>query len=321
MGLFSKVHSGLSKTRENMFRNLRGAFGKGKLTEDTLENLEELLIGADISFEIVEEIVGSVRKRCLGMFLSNAELMSFMAEETKKFILEPKEIPQDNKPHVILIMGVNGVGKTTSIAKLANFYKSKGKKVLLAAGDTFRAGAIEQLDVWSQRVGVDIVKHQEKSDAAAVIYDAYEAAKSRGHDIILVDTAGRLHNKDHLMEEMKKIIRVLKKHDEALPHEVLMVLDGNVGQNAIPQAKAFNAVQALDGFIITKLDGTAKGGALISTNWELKIPVKWIGVGEGINDLIPFSPLEYAKGLFEDEEVDIPLEQQKVEGKFRGLEI
>ncbi len=192
---------------------------------------------------------------------------------------------------------------------------------MLAAADTFRAGAIEQLDIWAGRVGVDIVKHQEGSDAAAVAYDAYSAAKARGHDLLIIDTAGRLHNKDHLMEELKKMVRVLKKHDDALPHETLLVIDGNTGQNAIPQAKSFHQISPLDGFVVTKLDGTAKGGALISTNYEMKIPVKWVGVGEKMDDLIPFSPEAYVKGMFGNSELYIPLEQQEIEDKYKGLQI
>ncbi|MFC1584937.1 signal recognition particle-docking protein FtsY [Fibrobacterota bacterium] len=319
MNVFHKVRSGLAKTREKVTREIKGTIGKGKLTEETLEDLEALLISADIRYEATSEIIGEIRKKCLGADLSSENLLRDLEKITGQILVESPPIGHKILPHVILILGVNGVGKTTSIAKLAHFYKNLGKKVLVAAGDTFRAGAIEQLEIWCQRAGVEIVKHQEKSDAAAVVFDAYSAAKSRGHDIMIVDTAGRLHNKETLMEELKKIIRVLKKHRDNLPDETLLVIDGNTGQNALPQAMAFNQVHPLDGFVVTKLDGTAKGGALISINYEMKIPVRWIGVGEKLDDLIPFSKEEYVKGIFRDEEIEIPLEQQAVRDEYKGL--
>jgi fused signal recognition particle receptor len=202
------------------------------------------------------------------------------------------------KPHVLLMIGVNGAGKTTTIAKLAHHHRQAGRKVIVAAGDTFRAGAIAQLDTWAQRAGVDIIKHQEGADAAAVAYDAYAAAKARGHDVLIIDTAGRLHTKDNLMEELRKMLRVLKKHGDDVPHETLLVLDGNTGQNAIAQGQGFSAVARIDGLVVTKLDGTAKGGSLIPLTRAFKIPVRWIGVGEAMDDLVPFSRDAYVKGLF-----------------------
>jgi fused signal recognition particle receptor len=319
MNFFRKIRGGLAKTRNRVSREMKGVLGKGKITEETLENLESLLISADICYEVAEKIIDKIRQKCRGSDLSLEMLLKYLEDFSQEFLIENAPVEQNDRPHVILILGVNGVGKTTCIAKLAQYYKNHGKRVLVAAADTFRAGAIEQLEIWCQRAGVDVVKHQEKSDAAAVVYDAYSAAKSRDHDIMIIDTAGRLHTKENLMEELKKIIRVLKKHGEHLPSESLLVIDGNTGQNAIPQARAFNDLYPLDGFIITKLDGTAKGGALISINHEMKIPVRWVGVGEGLDDLIPFSKSDYVKGMFSEEEIEIPLKQQAVEGDYKGL--
>jgi len=319
MDFFKKIKAGLSKTRADVSKEIKGAVGKGKITEETLEDLESLLISADICYEVAAEIIQKIRKKCKGADLSGEMLVKYLEEFTSEFLIEDPQVEHKYRPHVILVLGVNGVGKTTSIAKLAYYYRKTGRKVIVAAGDTFRAGAIEQLEIWCKRAAVEVVKHQEKSDAAAVVYDAYSAAKARGHDIMIVDTAGRLHNKENLMEELKKIIRVLKKHGEHLPSEILLVIDGNTGQNAIPQAKAFNRLCPLDGFIVTKLDGTAKGGSLISINHEMKIPVRWVGVGEGLDDLIPFSKAEYVKGMFSDEEIEVPLEQQAIQGAYKGL--
>jgi fused signal recognition particle receptor len=321
MSLFKKIQSGLFRTRTKLSEEIKGALGEGKLTEETLEDLESRLITADICYEVASEIIEKIRVECTGKLLSSEKLLQYLQDYTHEFLIEPQPIEHNNRPHVIFVLGVNGVGKTTSIAKLANHYKKLGKKVLVAAGDTFRAGAIEQLKIWCERVDVDIVKHEEKSDAAAVVYDAYTAAKSRDCDVMIIDTAGRLHNKDHLMEELKKMVRVLKKHGEELPHETLLVIDGNTGQNAITQAKGFHKITPLDGFVVTKLDGTAKGGALISINHEMKIPIRWIGVGEGVEDLIPFSKADYVKSMFGEEDVAIPLEQQEIKESFKKLQI
>ncbi len=321
MNLFKKFQFGLSKTRQSVSKQIKGTLGEGKLTEETLEELEESLISADVCYEVASGITDRIRKESLGQMLSNEKLIGFLEKYTLEYVADPQKIDYKNKPHVILVLGVNGVGKTTSIAKLAAHHKAQGRSVLLAAADTFRAGAIEQLSVWSERVGVEIVKHQEKSDPAAVVYDAYEAAKSRGKDILIIDTAGRLHNKDYLMDELRKLVRVLQKHGEELPHETLMVVDGNTGQNATAQGKAFHKICPIDGFIMTKLDGTAKGGALISLYHEMKIPVSWVGVGEGVDDLIPFSAFSYVQSLFRETEIEIPLHQQEVQDKFKKLQI
>jgi fused signal recognition particle receptor len=298
MGFFNKIVAGLAKTRDSVLREIKGAFGKGKLTDEAIENLEEKLLAADIGYETTHLILEGVRKKARGLEIDQDQLLHFMAEVTRELL--PETIPTliTAKPHVLLMIGVNGAGKTTTIAKLAHHHRQAGRKVIVAAGDTFRAGAIAQLDTWAQRAGVDIIKHQEGADAAAVAYDAYAAAKARGHDVLIIDTAGRLHTKDNLMEELRKMLRVLKKHGDDVPHETLLVLDGNTGQNAIAQGQGFSAVARIDGLVVTKLDGTAKGGSLIPLTRAFKIPVRWIGVGEGMEDLVPFSRDAYVKGLF-----------------------
>jgi fused signal recognition particle receptor len=298
MGFFNKIVAGLAKTRDSVLREIKGAFGKGKLTDEAIENLEEKLLAADIGYETTHLILEGVRKKARGLEIDQDQLLQFMAEVTRELLPETAPMPMTAKPHVLLMIGVNGAGKTTTIAKLAHHHRQAGRKVIVAAGDTFRAGAIAQLDTWAQRAGVDIIKHQEGADAAAVAYDAYAAAKARGHDVLIIDTAGRLHTKDNLMEELRKMLRVLKKHGDDVPHETLLVLDGNTGQNAIAQGQGFSAVARIDGLVVTKLDGTAKGGSLIPLTRAFKIPVRWIGVGEAMDDLVPFSRDAYVKGLF-----------------------
>ena len=298
MGFFDKILQGLTRTRQTLSREVQAVFGKGKLTDEILEALEEKLLAADIGYDTVHLILEGVRKRARGREIDHTQLLAWMAEEAGNLLRESPPPRHESRPHVILFVGVNGAGKTTTVAKIAHHYAAEGKKVLLAACDTFRAGAISQLDTWAQRAGVEIVKHQEGSDAASVAYDAFAAAKARGHDILLIDTAGRLHTKDHLMEELRKLVRVLRKHDPALPHETLLVIDGNTGQNALPQFKGFGAASPLNGLVVTKLDGTAKGGAVLSLSREFDVPVRWVGVGEGLDDLIPFDRETYARGLF-----------------------
>ena len=299
MGFLSKIKSGLSKTRSSITNEVKSIFGVGKLTEEMLDELEEQLIRADIGVETSFKLVDELRERALGQPLSEKEALEMLADISAGLMLDTPEMVHEKPLHVIIIIGVNGAGKTTTIGKLAHKYKEQGKKVLVAAGDTFRAAAIEQLETWAERSGADLVKHQEGSDSAAVAYDAYAAAKSRGSDILLIDTAGRLHNKGHLMEELKKIIRILRKHDEALPHESILVIDGNTGQNTINQIKSFNNAVPLTSLVVTKLDGTAKGGSVISMSNELQLPIQWLGLGEKIDDLIPFSKEEFLKGLFD----------------------
>lgn len=298
MGIFSKLAKGLTKTRESMVREVAGAFGKGKLTDQVVENVEEKLIAADIGMDVAVKIMETVKDKARGLAIDSNQLIGWMAAATRDLLPEsPAWVPKA-KPHVVLMIGVNGAGKTTTIAKLAHWHKSQGRKVLLAAADTFRAGAIAQLERWAERLDLETIKHHEGADAAAVAFDAYAAAKARGADVLIIDTAGRLHTKTNLMDELKKMIRVLRKHDESLPHEALLVVDGNTGQNALQQGKGFGAVVKLDGLVVTKLDGTAKGGAIISLCREFAVPVLWVGVGEDIDDLIPFSRDEYVQGLF-----------------------
>lgn len=302
MGIFDKIHAGLARTRESLAREVLGALGKGKLDEDTLEALEEKLLAADVGIETAQVLLEGLRKRARGRDAEPSQILRWLAEEARDILREPPPLPDPlPRPWVILLVGVNGAGKTTSIAKIAHRFKSEGKSVLLAACDTFRAGAVAQLDVWAERAGVEIVKHAEGADAAAVAYDAYAAAKARGRDVLLVDTAGRLHTKDNLMEELRKLVRVLRKHDPGLPHETWLVIDGNTGRNALPQFQGFGAAVPLTGLVITKLDGTAKGGAALALAREFGAPIRYVGVGEGLDDLIPFDRDAYARGLFDTE--------------------
>ncbi len=298
MGFFGKIVRGLTKTRENMVKEVKAAFGKGKLTDAVVENIEEKLLACDIGMDVASKIMDDVKKKAKGQEIDSKQLLDWMAEATRNLLPETPEWESKGKPHVILMIGVNGAGKTTTIGKLAHHYKAQGKTVLLAAGDTFRAGAIQQLERWALRVGVEVIKHQEGADAASVAYDAYASAKARGLDMLIIDTAGRLQNKTHLMEELRKMVRVLRKQDPSLPHECLLVIDGNTGQNAIQQGQGFNAIVPLNGLVVTKLDGTAKGGSIIPICREFGIPVSWVGVGEDLDDLIRFSREDYVRGLF-----------------------
>ncbi len=281
-----------------MAREVRAVFGQGKLTDEAIEALEEKLLAADIGWDTAHLILEGVRNRARGMEIDAAQLLAWMADEAADLFREAPIRDPDAKPRVIVFVGVNGAGKTTSIAKLAKHFSARGQKVLLAACDTFRAGAISQLELWAKRAGVEMIRHQEGGDAAAVAYDAYVAAKARGADLLLIDTAGRLHTQDNLMKELRKLVRVLRKHDPSLPHEALLVIDGNTGQNALSQFKGFEAAIPLDGLVVTKLDGTAKGGAVLTLSREFGVPVRWAGVGEGLEDLVPFDRKAYAEGLF-----------------------
>ena len=271
-----------------------------KVDEDLLEELEELLIMADVGVASAEEIIGRLREKIREDRISDSE----EAKAALRLILEDmigeyKPLDLENKPAVILVIGVNGVGKTTSIAKIANNLKSQNKKVLLAAADTFRAAAIDQLKIWADRVGVDLIAHEEGSDPAAVVYDAAVAAKKRGTDVLIIDTAGRLHNKKNLMDELAKISRVIDRELPEVSRETLLVLDATTGQNAVNQAKEFKNAADITGLVLTKLDGTAKGGIVFSIKKELDIPVKYIGVGEKADDMQPFSSEDFVKALFD----------------------
>lgn len=301
---FAKLKEGLSKTRSAVFGRIDDVFYAFKsVDEDLFEELEEVLITADIGVDTSVYIIDLLRRAAKEKGIKEP---ADLKEELKNIIAtilneQNTECNLDASPAVIMVIGVNGVGKTTSIGKMANYYKSQGKKVLLAAADTFRAAAIDQLEIWANRAGVEIVKHQEGSDPSAVVFDAIAAAKSRGTDIVICDTAGRLHNKKHLMDELAKTARVIERETGHPASEVLLVLDASTGQNALIQAREFKNAAAITGVVLTKLDGTAKGGVVIALCREQNIGVKFIGVGEGIDDLQKFNPDEFAKALFPEE--------------------
>ena len=303
MNIFRKIAAGLKKTKDSMMGKLEALMNSfTKIDEEFFEELEELLITCDIGVETSLDICGELRKKVKEKGITDPALIK---DELKEIIAEmlgeDKKIDTSTTPTVILIIGVNGAGKTTTIGKLAARYKNEGKKVLVAAADTFRAAAIEQLEVWTERAGVDIVKHAEGSDPASVVFDAVTAAKARGTDILICDTAGRLHNKKNLMDELRKISRIVHQQAEGCVLETLLVLDSTTGQNAVNQAKLFSEVAEITGIVLTKLDGTAKGGIIISIHRELGIPVKLVGVGEKLDDLQDFSAKDFADALFETE--------------------
>ena len=302
MGFFEKIKNGLTKTRDQFKTKIEWMVQGKPIEEDAFDEIEEALILADAGLPTAELLVEALKEKWRrGHIRTMEDIKSSMKEEIQE-LLAPIEAPMiidSKKPFVILALGVNGVGKTTTIAKLASIYLGDKKKVLLGACDTFRAAAIEQLEVWAKRLDVEMVKHADGSDPAAVAFDAVKAAKSRGSDIVILDTAGRLHTKANLIEEMKKIHRVISKEVENAPHEVLLVVDATNGQNAIAQAKAFNEAVGVSGIVITKLDGTAKGGFILPIAHLLKIPVRYIGVGEKIDDLIPFNAKDFAEAMFD----------------------
>ena len=300
-GFFAKIKMGLSKTRDSILNRVEQVLSSfTKIDEELFEELEESLIMSDIGVETSIYIMEKVRAIVkVEKIKEVADIKNVIVRVISEILEEETEEFNLKSPSVILIIGVNGVGKTTTIGKLANNYKSQGKKVILAAGDTFRAAAIDQLQVWGDRSGIDVIKHQEGSDPAAVVFDAIQAGKARGADLLICDTAGRLHNKKNLMEELKKIARIVNRENPDAQIETLLVLDATTGQNALQQAKLFSEVSEITGIVLTKLDGTAKGGVVIAIKNELKIPVRFIGVGEGIEDLRPFDAKEFSKALFE----------------------
>ncbi|HEX2925978.1 MAG TPA: signal recognition particle-docking protein FtsY [Ruminiclostridium sp.] len=301
MGFFDKLKEGLQKTRKSITEKIDQVLVSfGKVDEELFDELEEILItsdlGIDTTMKVIEDLKAKVKERKI---IDPKQVKGLLKEELRE-ILEKggNEMKLQTKPSVIIVIGVNGVGKTTSIGKIANLYKNQGKKVLLAAGDTFRAAAIDQLEVWADRVGTDIIMHKEGSDPAAVIFDAVQAAKSRNADLLICDTAGRLHTKKNLMEELKKVSRVLDRELPGADRETLLVLDATTGQNAISQAKTFSETSDITGIVLTKLDGTAKGGIVVAIKSELDIPVKLIGVGEQMDDLQKFDAGEFVEALF-----------------------
>ena len=299
MGLFDKIKQGLQKTSDAVNRSLDNVFAAFvKIDADLLEELEEALILSDVGAETSAKIVAEVEKRAKLQKITTApELRNLLREVLTDNMLDNQPLDASGKPAVILVIGVNGVGKTTSIGKLAARYVNEGKKVMLSAADTFRAAAADQLEIWAKRAGADIVRHGEGADPAAVVFDSIAAAKARGSDIIIVDTAGRLHNKANLMNELAKIDRVISRELPDASRETLLVLDATTGQNAVHQAEEFNKAAHLTGIILTKLDGTAKGGIVIAISAGLGVPVKLVGVGEGIDDLIDFDRASFLEAL------------------------
>ena len=303
MGFFKKLNKGLKKTRDNMSGAINAAlYGKNEIDDEFYDELEEILVMADVGVNTSAEIVEKLRD---AVFKKNLRKAKDVKEEIKNIVADMlsggETIDMVTIPSVILVIGVNGVGKTTSIGKMAAMFKEEGKKVILGAADTFRAAAIDQLEIWADRAGVDIVKHKEGADPAAVVFDTISAGKARNADIIICDTAGRLHNKKNLMDELAKIYRVIDRQLPYADREIFLVLDATTGQNAVNQAKEFKDVAEITGIILTKLDGTAKGGVVLAIKNDLKVPVKFIGVGEGIDDLRPFEPKAFAEGLFEED--------------------
>jgi len=305
-GLFSRLKQGLSRTRSNLTDGLSNlVLGKKVIDDALLEDIETQLLSADLGLAATDHVIQALTARVKRKQLTDADALmeSLKAELTE--LLKPCDvpltIPADQKPYVILVVGVNGVGKTTTIGKMAKRLQQDGKKLMLAAGDTFRAAAVEQLQVWGERNKVPVIAQPTGSDSASVIFDAYQSAKARGIDVLIADTAGRLHTKDNLMQELQKIVRVLKKLDANLPHEVMLVLDATTGQNALSQAQSFHKAVNLTGITLTKLDGTAKGGMVFAIAKELQLPIRFIGIGEQVDDLRPFAADQFVSALFDRE--------------------
>lgn len=303
---FKKLDFGLRKTRDAWFNNVRDVFDRAAIDQELWDQLEELLIGADVGVETTDELLAFLRERVATEGIRDARQVGVALKQEIVTALTPAvdeedrpTNPEPGMPRIVLVIGVNGVGKTTSVAKLANLMKADGQNVLIAAADTFRAGAIEQLMVWGRRLGVDVVAHQPGADSGAVVFDAVQAAGSRSADVLLVDTAGRLHTKDYLMEELGKIDRVIKRVDPTAPHEVLLTMDATTGQNGLLQAEKFYVQAGTTGIILTKLDGTSRGGVTIAISQALGIPISYIGAGEGIDDLSEFDAGAFVEALFE----------------------
>ena len=295
-----KTEQGLERTRQRWTQRIRGALaGAEQPPESFWEELEEVLIEADVGVATTDRLVSRARERVRQEGAGNAdEVLGLLREEMVPLLRKNGEAPAAGYPHVILVVGVNGVGKTTTIAKMANLFKEQGKRVLLAAADTFRAAAIEQLQRWGDRLGVEVIAHQPGADPGAVAFDAMQAARARNADILIIDTAGRLHTKSNLMEELRKVHRVIKRVDETAPHEVLLVLDATTGQNALLQAKAFTEAVGVTGIVLAKLDGTAKGGIVFAISEALRLPLRYLTVGEKPDDLVAFEPEAFVDALF-----------------------
>ena len=303
MGFFEKLKQGLKKTKSGLIGSINSLLSGSEINDDFYDELEETLILSDIGAKTSEDIVSGLRQRVKEQKLSTPdEVREALKQMIREMLGDDTPLDLSTVPSVVLVIGVNGVGKTTAIGKLSNQLRSEGKRVIVAAADTFRAAAIDQLNVWTDRAGVEIVKHNEGSDPAAVVYDALDAAKSRNADVVIIDTAGRLHNKSNLMNELAKISRIVRQKADGCALEVLIALDATTGQNAVNQARAFNEAADITGIILTKLDSSAKGGIVISIANELKVPVKLVSVGEKIDDLQPFSAHDFVEALFENDD-------------------
>ena len=302
MGLFGKIGQGLKKTRDSLMSSMNSMLRSfTRIDEDLFEELEEILVMGDVGTATASRICDTLRAAVKEQGLTDPMAIRGLLRDTVAELLEGgQELQMNTKPSVILVIGVNGVGKTTTIGKLAASLKADGKKVILGAADTFRAAAIEQLEIWAERAGVDIVKHAQGADPAAVVFDTISAAKARGADVVICDTAGRLHNKKNLMDELSKIGRIIDRELPEADKEMLLVVDATTGQNAVNQARQFKEAAGITGIVLTKLDGTARGGVVLAIREDLDVPVKFVGVGEGIDDLQPFDPVSFAAGLFDE---------------------
>ena len=301
MGIFQKLSKGLQKTRISMAGAIDNMlYGVNEITDDLFDDLEDILVMGDVGVPTAAEIVDRLRAKVVSDNLRNGEQVRKAIKQIVAELLDGGEqLDMITIPSIILVIGVNGVGKTTTIGKMANMFREQGKKVILGAADTFRAAAIDQLEIWADRAGVDLIKHKEGADPAAVVFDTINAGKARDADIIIIDTAGRLHNKRNLMDELAKIYRVIDRELPYSDRESLLVLDATTGQNAVNQAREFKNVAEITGIVLTKLDGTARGGVVLAIKHDLNIPVKFVGVGEGMDDLQPFNPAAFAEGLFD----------------------
>jgi len=299
-GFFSRLKEGLSRSTAKITESITAVFKKRRLDDEALEELEDLLLGADLGVDAAKRVIAEFRRTRFGKEVTDEEIKQALSEEISA-ILTPVALPlvldPAKKPHVVLVVGVNGTGKTTTIGKLAQLYKDEGKRVVLCAGDTFRAAAVEQLQIWGERTGAPVISGGQNADSAGLAFDALTRARADQADVLLVDTAGRLHNKNALMEELRKIIRVLRKQDETVPHTVLLVLDATTGQNAVQQVKVFKEMVDVTGLVVTKLDGSARGGIVVALAETFGLPVHAVGVGEKAGDLRPFDANDFARGL------------------------
>jgi fused signal recognition particle receptor len=299
-GFFSRLKQGLSRSTQKLSTGLTATFTRRKLDDEALEELEEILITADLGPAVARRIIAAFRRTRFGREVTDAEIRTALAEEIAAIlapVAHPFTLDPTKRPHVVLVVGVNGTGKTTTIGKMALHLKQAGHRPILVAGDTFRAAAVEQLQIWGERTGAPVIAGAQNADAAGLAFDALVRATAERADVLLIDTAGRLHNKAALMDELAKIIRVLRKHDPSAPHSVLLVLDATTGQNAIQQVKVFKEMVAVTGLVVTKLDGSARGGIVVALAEEFALPVHAVGVGEKAEDLQPFAPLDFARGL------------------------